>query len=256
MRTDRCSSTCAGEVSTVVAIGGSSAAQREYTGAASSSTSDSVRPQMRSTRRDRRPRPAIGARRSATTRSSIGFSSAGGPGSRSSTCPSCSSHSPGAVPKPFGRTSAPSGTMACRRLISGMRAPRAANRRRIASTRSGCSRSARPVTADTASRVRSSSVGPSPPHSTTRSVRASAARRTASRSAGRSPTIALALTSMPYSFSRSVMKSELVSSRGGTSSSLPTAMISAQCTAGRRRASLMPAAPGAPTAGAARVRFA
>ena len=103
MRTDRCSSTCAGEVSTVVVIGGSSAAQREYTGAASSSTSDSVRPQMRSTRRDRRSHPAIGARRSATTRSTIGFSSAGGPGSRSSTCPSCSSHSPGAVPYRVGQ---------------------------------------------------------------------------------------------------------------------------------------------------------
>ena len=160
---------------------------------------------MRSTRRCRRPPPARGASRSATTRSTIGFNSAGGPGSSSRTRPSCSSHKPGAVPNPFGMTSAPSGTIACRRLMSGIRAPRAANRWRMPSRIPACSRSARPVTADTASRVRSSSVGPSPPHSTTSSVRASAARRTASRSSRRSPTIAFARTSMPYSFSRSVM---------------------------------------------------
>ena len=67
-----------------------------------------------------------------TSAVNIGFSSRGGPGSSSTTRPSSSIHSPGALPRVFSMTRAPAGTIACRRLISGIGIanPRAAKRAR------------------------------------------------------------------------------------------------------------------------------
>ena len=79
------------------------------------------------------------------------------------------------------------------------------------------------VAAASASRVRSSAVGPRPPVATTTSARASAVRNADSSSDGSSASVARALTSMPASSSRSVSQSELVSARSGPSSSLPIA---------------------------------
>ena len=75
---------------------------------------------MRSTRRNN-PAPLVrGARRSTTIASNIGLISRGGPGSSTNAVRPCSSHSPGAVPFGFGSTVAPRGTIAWRRLISGI----------------------------------------------------------------------------------------------------------------------------------------
>ena len=87
-----------------------------------------------STRRNR-PRPPTSARAArAITASSIGFISRGGPGSSDERAWPLSIHSPGAVPFGFGSTVAPRGTIACRRLMSGIVMPRRAKRSRSRST--------------------------------------------------------------------------------------------------------------------------
>ena len=157
----------------------------------------------------------------------IGFNSRGGPGSSAIIRPFSSIHKPGAVPPGLSSGSAPSGTIACRTFTSGISRPKLRKRpwmaRRISSLR--CS--LRPSRSATASRVRSSSVGPSPPLEITSGTRSSASRNAALNSSRSSPTIVLRTTSMPRRFSSSVRKRELVSSRSGVSSSEPTAMISA-----------------------------
>ncbi len=165
--------------------------------------------------------------------SSIGFSSRGGPGRSTTSLSPCSIHCPGADPLGLSSASAPSSTIAWRRLMSGIVYPRLANRCRRVSTIAGSSTSARPSRRATASRVTSSSVGPRPPLVTTRSDRPSAPSMTRATSSMRSPTTALARTAIPISASAVVIASEFVSSRGGSSSSLPTATISAVERGGR-----------------------
>jgi hypothetical protein len=67
--------------------------------------------------------PLRAVRRSCTTRSNIGFISRGGPGSSTIALRPRSTHSPGAVLFGFGSTVALRGTIACRRLISGIVIP-------------------------------------------------------------------------------------------------------------------------------------
>ena len=50
----------------------------------------------------------------------IGFSSRGGPGSRITVWAPSSIHNPGALPFGLSITSPPAGTIACRRLLSGI----------------------------------------------------------------------------------------------------------------------------------------
>src|SRR6267378_2166774 len=88
-------------------------------------------------------------------------------------------------------------------------------------------RSLRPRRSATVSRVRSSSVGPSPPLEIISGTRLSASRNASASKSRLSPTTVLRSTSMPIVFSSSVRKSELVSKRSGVSNSEPTAMISA-----------------------------
>ena len=76
----------------------------------------------------------------------------------------------------------------------------------------------------TTSRVRSSSVGPSPPVRISRSLLPSASATIAFSTSRSSPATALPCRSMPSSFSRSVMNSEFVSTCVGVSISLPTAI--------------------------------
>ena len=85
--------------------------------------------------------------------------------------------SPGAVPLVWGMRVAPSGTSACRRLVSGISRPRLENIVRIASTTVSSRWSGTFITSAIASRVMSSWVGPSPPHTMTASLRASAVRK-------------------------------------------------------------------------------
>src|ERR1017187_5557332 len=84
------------------------------------SRSDSAMP---ATRRHR-VRMASGGtmrfRRGRQRRSNIACSSWGGPGKSMATAPDSSIHWPGAVPRPFGRTAAPSTTKAWRLLISAL----------------------------------------------------------------------------------------------------------------------------------------
>ena len=91
----------------------------------------------------------------------------GGPGSRTMMCSRPSncplSHWPGAVPLGFGRTVAPSSTSACFVLLGDIFHPRSAKRCSRRARISGSRRRVTPSASATASRVRSSSVGPRPP---------------------------------------------------------------------------------------------
>ena len=106
----------------------------------------------------------------------IGRISRGGPGSVTSTRPSGASTSqPGAVPFGLGSASADGIRQACLRLTSGKAIPRRSKRSRSHASISGSTVGSSPTSAATASRVRSSGVGPRPPVVTTRSARPSAA---------------------------------------------------------------------------------
>src|SRR5438132_2319903 len=78
-----------------------------------------------------------------------------------------------------------------------------------------------------ASRVMSSSVGPSPPVQTTSPTDSIAPAKARVRSSTSSPITTFIRTSPPMAFSRSVITRELVSTRNGVSISLPTAMMHA-----------------------------
>src|SRR6266851_4525791 len=78
-----------------------------------------------------------------------------------------------------------------------------------------------------ASRVMSSSVGPSPPVHTISSTDSIAPASTRASSSTSSPITTFIRTSPPMAFSRSVITRELVSTRNGVSISLPTAMMHA-----------------------------
>ena len=185
---------------------------------------------------------ALGASTSSRTDSSIALSSRGGPGSSSTACCPASSQRPGAVPLALSMTRAPAGTIACRRLMAGISMRRDSNRALILAVIRSSSDSGRSSTPATTSRVRSSSVGPSPPQQTTRSALLSANRSAEAISSRSSPTWLLQTTSIPRRLSCSVMNSEFVSRREGVSSSLPTAMIAAR---------LRPAIPVSPKSGRA-----
>src|SRR5579883_1057167 len=191
------------------------------------STRDSPRPVMRMRRWTRRAPETRRARRGRTCSLNMGMSSRGGPGKRASMRPESSIQMPGAVPREFASGSAPSGTMACCKLFSVISRPKLRKRARMCSTRSSRRRSLRPRTSETASRVRSSCVGPRPPVEMTSGTRSRASRKASRRNSRLSPTTVLRTTSMPILLSSSVRKRESVSTRSGVSSSEPTAMISA-----------------------------
>ena len=111
--------------------------------------------------------------------------SCGTPGSSTMMCPRASSHSPGAVPRGFFRTVAPSITMACRSLISGMARPNRRNLSWMERNTSSSRKSFRPSKSATVWRVRSSSVGPRPPDDTITSARSSACSNDERISSGR-----------------------------------------------------------------------
>ena len=80
-------------------------------------------PATRSSRATRRTPVERRARRGSTCALNMAFNSCGGPGSRITMRPLASSHSPGAVPRSFSRTVAPSGTMAWRAFTSDIARP-------------------------------------------------------------------------------------------------------------------------------------
>src|SRR5580704_5121691 len=166
-------------------------------------------------------------KRGSTCSRKSGLSSRGGPGSSATMRPLSSIHRPGAVPRGFSSTSAPSGTMAWRRFTAGMSRLKLRNLASIARTTSSFRCRRRPRRSATVSRVRSSSVGPKPPLAITTGTRFNASRNASASNPRLSPTIVLRKTSMPSLFNSSVRKRELVSTRSGVRSSDPTAMISA-----------------------------
>ena len=83
---------------------------------------------------------------------------------------------------------APTGTMAWRRLFSGIGRLRLANMARIRSAMRSSSTSSTPITDASTSRVMSSWVGPNPPHTITASLRSSASRKASSMRSQLSPT--------------------------------------------------------------------
>src|ERR1700676_2432601 len=165
--------------------------------------------------------------RGSTCSRKSGLSSRGGPGNSATIRPLSSIQRPGAVPRGFSNTSAPSGTIAWRRLTAGMSRLKLRNRASIARTTSSFRCRRRPRSSASVSRVRSSSVGPSPPLVSTTGTRFSASRNASASNSRLSPTIVFRKTSMPSLFNSSVKKSEFVSTRSGVRSSDPTAMISA-----------------------------
>ena len=187
----------------------------------------------------RRCRPAAPprARSGSTASAHIAFISSGTPGRRTIVEPPAATRKPGADPRGFARTTAPSITSACFSFTSGISRPRrrkrSLRRRRIASSRT----SARPSTFATASFVRSSSVGPSPPVTTRSGARESASGISARRSAQPSPTQTFRTTEIPSASSRLVRYSEFVSRRAVPSSSLPDGQDRGRARARRDRRS-------------------
>ena len=157
----------------------------------------------------------------------MGRISRGGPGKSVTVVFSCSRNNPGAVPFGLSRTSAPSITIACRELRSGILRPKLSKRPRIHSSTFSSSNSRLPNARAATLRVISSSVGPSPPVVITTRERRTASLIASSSRASSSPTIVLSFTSMPMLFSFSVSQRLFVSDRSGARSSEPIAMISA-----------------------------
>ncbi len=135
-----------------------------------------------------RPTPRA-ASRGRTSFAHIGRISRGGPGSVTMTRPSGrSTHQPGAVPWGFARIRAEGSVHACFVLVAGNGWRRRAHSPCSHSSVAGSTTGRSPHASATASRVRSSGVGPRPPVVTTRSARPSAARSastTVARSSGR-----------------------------------------------------------------------
>ena len=94
-------------------------------------------------------------------------------------------------------TVAPSGTSAWRVLLSAISRPRDANMAAMRSTIASSRTSVTFITSAMASRVMSSCVGPSPPHTMTASLRASAVRRASTMRSRLSPTLVWKCESMP-----------------------------------------------------------
>ena len=88
-----------------------------------------------------------------------------------------------------GITLAPAGTIAWRRLFSGIARPREAKMSRMCSATSLWNSSSTPMISAMASRVMSSWVGPSPPQQITASERSNAWRMVATMRAWLSPTL-------------------------------------------------------------------
>src|SRR6185436_15326151 len=165
-----------------------------------------------------------------TARSTISFISCGTPGTAYITfsAPSTTTGqiNPGAVPRVCGITSAPTGTMAWRRLLAAMYRPRDSNIPAITAATSSSSTSCTPITSAMASRVRSSCVGPRPPHTITASAVANVWRSAVTTRPRLSPTFTCSRESMPFAARCSPSHALLVSTICPSSSSVPTATTS------------------------------
>ena len=193
-----------------------------------SATCDSPIPWRRSVRTTRSAPTPRSARRGSTCSAHMGRISRGGPGSVTITRPSGrSTHQPGAVPLGLGSEVADGMTHACFTFTDGNGWPRRAQRPLSQSSVASSTDTVSSQTAATASRVRSSGVGPRPPVVTTRSARESAVRSastTTSRSSGRS---AIRETATPWATSERASSPLLVSVVSPTVSSEPIARSSA-----------------------------
>src|SRR5438105_5365848 len=133
---------------------------------------------------------------------------------------------PGAVPRRWGMKAAPSGMSAWRALLSAISRPRAPKKARMFSTMASSRRRGTFMTSATASRVMSSWVGPTPPHTMTASLRARAERSASTMRPRLSPTLVWKCESIPARARRSPIQAELVSTTWPSRSSVPTATTS------------------------------
>ena len=116
--------------------------------------------------------PALRSARSGpTSLLHIPVISAGGPGIATTIAPSFSTHQPGAVPRGFGIDRPEGTTVACFTFCSGICPPRLSKNARRCASSSGATYGSSPIDSAIASRVMSSSVGPSPPVQSTISER-------------------------------------------------------------------------------------
>src|SRR5665811_385686 len=123
-------------------------------------------------------------------------------------------------------TVAPLGTSAWRRLDGGISRPREVNMELIRSTNFSSRSSGTFITSAIASRVMSSWVGPSPPHTMMPSLRANAVRKASTMRWWLSPTAWWKCEPMPAAARCSPNHAELVSAIWPSNSSVPTATIS------------------------------
>ena len=174
-----------------------------------------------------RPSPPSARSRGTTCSSNMIRISDGTPGRQPTTAPPTRIQTPGAVPTRLGSISAPRGNRAWTRFRSAMGRFRRANIARMASSASGSSTSGTPATRASASRVRSSWVGPSPPLIRTRSARPVATLKAATFSSRSSPSVVWKWTGTPTAASPRLNHWLFVSSDCPLTISLPIEMISA-----------------------------
>ncbi len=163
-------------------------------GSTSVAIADSPRPSARYTRRSTGLSGRSRSSRGSTWSCIMRFISRGTPGMQATkhrrdppTAVSCSAN-PGAVPIGLARTSAPRGRSACLRLLSVIGRPNLANKAAIAASAAALRSRPTPAAMATASAVRSSEVGPSPPDTKQRSACAAASCKAATISSTRSRT--------------------------------------------------------------------
>ena len=170
---------------------------------------------------------AISFRRGSTRSRKMACISTGGPGMMTMILPSRSAHQPGAVPLRLGMNSAEGISQACLTLCEGMFCPRLRKYCRSSWTMSSWTLGVSPKAAATASRVRSSCVGPSPPVVKMMSERSSPIWKACVSCARSSPTSVTHCSVIPNGGSRVAIQPALVSLSSPMSSSVPIPMISA-----------------------------
>ena len=165
-----------------------------------------------------------------TSDSNMGIISRGGPGRQNTRQAPSVAAKPGAVPPRLRTMRADFGRRAWRRLMAAMGRPRPANHasRSVRATASSTCGAPASVRSLSASRVRSSSVGPRPPVEMRTSTDDASARIAAAMAARSSATVRCSTTSRPASRSAAESVRELVSSVVPSTSSSPTERMAAR----------------------------
>ena len=166
-------------------------------------------------------------RQGSTSSCQMACISPGGPGRQMTILPSRSAHQPGAVPCRLRMNRAEGIRSACLMLVEGITDPRLWKYSSSAFTTSSCTTGVSPKAPATASRVRSSLVGPRPPVVMSRSERCNPRDMASVIFPWSSPTMVTHCSWTPRGGSLAAIHDELVSVSSPISSSLPMEKISA-----------------------------